>query len=83
MAPDPGYQAPRKTREDPTRLTPNEQTCLQMLVEGSNRNAVAEALGVSRQRVGELVKQIKAKGHDVPSRKYTRRTPAESGEPSE
>lgn len=83
MSPDPGYKAPRKTSDEPTRLTPNEQTCFDMLTEGKTRKDVEATLGMTRQRVSQLVAQVKAKGHTVPGRRYTRRTPAESGESSE
>lgn len=63
-------------RDQTTGLTEHERRCLEILkVEGGSRADVMAELGVSRQRVSQLVKAIQGKGHTVPSRQYNRRTP--------
>lgn len=77
--PEPGYHLKR----DEDGLTKNERTCLNMLVGGQSRTEVADVLGISRERVRQLVKSLEAKGKTVPSRGYVRRTTPEGGDSSE
>lgn len=68
--PHPAYQ----NRDPNTGLTEHELATLRILkVEGKTRADVMAELGITRQRVAQLVAAIKAKGYEVPGRSYTRR----------
>ena len=50
-------------------LTARERRCKELLKEGHSRAYVAGELGVSRQRVAQLVASLTQKGHDLTKKK--------------
>jgi transposase len=56
-----GYQIGR----DASGLTRRERTIAAMMRLGRARNRIAEDIGLSRQRVGQIVNQLREKGVDL------------------
>lgn len=57
----PGYEVAR----DESGLTARERQVLGMVRAGQPQAAIAKEVGVSRARIGAIVKQLRGKGYDL------------------
>ena len=65
MSDTPKVEAGYEVARDESGLTARERQVLGLVREGRTQVTIATEVGVSRARVGAIVKQLREKGHDL------------------